>query len=57
MSSFEKQRKKWKPENCSCRLCKTDIQQAGFINETWTLVLNFSLSGSSKIFRAFSFRF
>ena len=32
MSSFEEQRKKWNPENCSRRLCKTDIQHAGFIN-------------------------
>ena len=29
--AFKKEIKKWKPENCPCRLCKTYIQHVGFI--------------------------
>ena len=32
LTNFEKQIKKWNPENCPCRLCKTYIQHVGFIN-------------------------
>ena len=32
MTSFKEQKKKWNPENCPCRLCKTCIQHVGFIN-------------------------
>ena len=31
-SSFREQIKKWNPENCSCRLCKTYIQNVAFLN-------------------------
>ena len=29
--AFKKEIKKWKPENCPCRLCKTYIPHVGFI--------------------------
>ena len=29
--AFKKEIKKWKPENCPCRLCKTYISHVGFI--------------------------
>ena len=29
--AFKKEIKKWKPENCPCRLCKTYIPRVGFI--------------------------
>ena len=32
LTSFKEQIKKWNPENCPCRLCKTYIQHVGFIN-------------------------
>ena len=28
---FKEEVKKWKPENCPCRLCKTYIPHVGFI--------------------------
>ena len=31
VNSFKTQIKKWQPENCPCRLCKTYIPQVGFI--------------------------
>ena len=31
LSAFEKASKKWKPKNCSCRLCKKYLQNLGFI--------------------------
>ena len=30
VSVFKNKIKKWKPENCSCRLCKTYISRLGF---------------------------
>ena len=32
LTRFKEQIKKWNPENCPCRLCKTYIQHVGFIN-------------------------
>ena len=29
--AFKKEIKKWKPEKCPCRLCKTYIPRVGFI--------------------------
>ena len=34
--AFKKEIKKWKPENCPCRLCKTYIPHVGFI---WSLYM------------------
>ena len=31
IEAFKIQMKKWKPENCRCRLCKVYIQNVGFI--------------------------
>ena len=31
LSAFKQAIKKWKPENCPCRLCKTYIPNLGFI--------------------------
>ena len=31
INSFKKEIKKWKPENCPCRLCRTYIRNVGFI--------------------------
>ena len=31
IDAFKKEIKKWKPENCPCRLCKTYIPHFGFI--------------------------
>ena len=31
--AFKMQLKKWKPENCSCRLCKVYVQNVGFVWE------------------------
>ena len=31
LSSFKNKVKKWIPQNCPCRLCKTYIAQVGFI--------------------------
>ena len=31
LSSFKNKVKKWIPQNCPCRLCKTYIAQGGFI--------------------------
>ena len=49
LTNFEKQIKKWNPENCPCRLCKTYIQHVGFINWHGILLSTF-LSDGSKIF-------
>ena len=32
LTSFKEQIKKWNPENCPCRLCKTYTQHVGFRN-------------------------
>ena len=32
IEKFKTEVKKWVPENCPCRLCKTYISQIGFIN-------------------------
>ena len=32
LKSFEEQIVKWKPRNCTCRLCKTYVKNVGFIN-------------------------
>ena len=32
LAAFKTKIKKWKPERCSCRLCKTYIAEVGFIN-------------------------
>ena len=32
IEKFKTEVKKWLPENCSCRLCKTYISQIGFVN-------------------------
>ena len=31
VSSFKKAIKKWKPEQCPCRLCKTYLQNIGYL--------------------------
>ena len=31
VEAFKLQIKKWKPENCSCRLCKVYVQNVGFV--------------------------
>ena len=31
IEAFKMQIKKWKPENCSCRLCKVYVQNIGFV--------------------------
>ena len=31
LAMFKKEIKKWKPEGCMCRLCKTYIEKVGFI--------------------------
>ena len=31
VAAFKREIKKWKPENCPCRLCKQYIQNIGFI--------------------------
>ena len=31
LETFKSEIKKWKPENCPCRLCKTYLQNIGFI--------------------------
>ena len=31
VEAFKMQIKKWKPENCSCRLCKVYVQNVGFV--------------------------
>ena len=31
VSSFKKAIKKWKPEKCPCRLCKTYLQDIGYL--------------------------
>ena len=33
LSIFKNKVKKWKPENCPCRLCKIYINNVGFICE------------------------
>ena len=32
LTSFKEQIKKWNPENCQCKLCKTYIQHVAFVN-------------------------
>ena len=32
INAFKKEVKKWKLENCPCRLCKPYIQSVGFVN-------------------------
>ena len=32
LSKFKKSIRLWKPEKCPCRMCKTYIQDVGFIN-------------------------
>ena len=49
LSSFKEQIGKWYPENWLCRLRKAYIQNIGFINLTWALLVC-CLSGSSKTF-------
>ena len=49
LSSFKEQIGKWHPENCLCRLRKPYIQNIGFINLAWALLV-YCLSGSSKNF-------
>ena len=31
LETFKSEIKKWKPENCPCRLCKSYLQNVGFI--------------------------
>ena len=38
MSKFVKQIRKWKPDKCPCRLCKTYIQNLGFIVVSWIFI-------------------
>ena len=57
VSVFKNRIKKWKPENCPCRLCKTYISRLGFTQAfapvSWMKLWNFSHSCLYK--RVFKF--
>ena len=39
LETFKSEIKKWKPENCPCRLCKSYLQNIGFIGNTKTFFM------------------
>ena len=36
--NFKKVLKKWKPENCQCRVCKTFVKNLGFCEIAWIIM-------------------